>query len=199
MSVPTGMIEDHRVILQGDDAITVYNRGYYGLPGGEGVVLTGFEALHLVELGRIQVQTDGKEMTEQNLMTYFSNLLDNFMGRYLVYKDLRNRGYVVNQGRGSSFFFRLYKRGDIPKQNSAAYYITPLQEGTSINLPELDDLVKLAKHSKKDLVFGLVDASGDVSYLQVNQLYPEGLSNRIFSSLQDWNWQEVWNDYLSWE
>jgi len=162
--LPKGQLISDHVLLQGTDAITVYDRGYYGLPMNEGVELTGFD----------------------------------FMARYLVYKDLRNRGYVVNQGSGSSFFFRLYLRGHVPKKDPASYYVTPLQEGSSINLSELDDLVKLAKKSSKELVFGLVDASGDVSYLQVNQLYPSTLDQRPYSDFTSWDWDQVWAQYSSW-
>lgn len=196
MSIPTGQLQHDQVLLTGDDAISVYNRGYYGMPTSNGVRLTGFEALHLQELGRVEIMTGQQKLSEERLMGHFSSVLDDFMSRYLVYKDLRNRGYVVNQGGGSSFFFRLYKRGDVPKQDSATYYITPLREGTSINLPELDDLVKLSKQSSKTLVFGLVDASGDVSYLSVNQLYPDQLSN---GPDKEWDWDVKWQDFLNWD
>ena len=195
--LPQGRINKEKVLLEGNDAISVYNRGYYGIPGTDGVQLTGFEGLHLVELGRIEIFSFSHILSEEEIMQYFSELHPDFMGRYLVYKDLRNRGYIVNQGIGSSFFFRLYLRGHIPKRDSATYYITPLQEGKSINLDELDDLVKTANQSKKELVFGLVDASGDVSYLKVDQLYPIQLNNKEFSNFEKWNWQNVWDDYIS--
>lgn len=194
--IPTGQLQHDQVLLTGDEAISVYNRGYYGMPSSDGVTLTGFEALHLFELSRIQILTDQQLISEEQLMAHFSSVLEDFMSRYLVYKDLRNRGYVVNQGGGSSFFFRLYERGDVPKQDSATYYITPLREGTSIKLTELDDLVKLSKRSRKTLVFGLVDASGDVSYLSVNQLYPDQIGN---SHVEGWNWTTKWEDYLTWD
>lgn len=198
--LPTGTLEIDYIFLKGSNAISVYNRGYYGIPERGGVRLTGFEALHLAELDRIEIYLDSKKLTQQELTAQLSSVVDEFMGRYLVYKDLRNRGYIVNQGSGSSFFFRLYKRGDIPKKESATFYVTPLREGSSINLTDLDDLVILANDAKKTLVVGLVDASGDVSYLKINQLYPPDVSNsHQFRPVSTWDWDQLWKEFQEWE
>ena len=198
--LPIGTVEGDTILLSGTNAISVYNRGYYGVPGQEGVRLTGFEALHLAELERIEIHDNGIRLEQEQLTRLLGSVIDDFMGRYLVYKDLRNRGYIVNQGSGSSFFFRLYKRGDIPKKDSATFYVTPLREGSSINLTNLDDLVILAKDAKKTLVVGLVDASGDVSYLKINQLYPPDISSsHNFEAVSSWNWEYVREDYDEWE
>ena len=111
------------------------------------------------------------------------------MVRYYVYKDLRNRGYVVNLWQGSSFFFRLYARDAKPKQVSAKYYVTALHEGGSIPLDEMNNLIKIADQSKKILLLGMVDATGDVSYLKVNQLVPENISTDYSDRNPDnWDW-----------
>lgn len=168
---------DEYVLGTGDLAINLYNKGYYGDPDHKGVKLNGFEALHLLELGRIEITRNDVQIKENLLVTHFSKIVPDFMLRYLVYKDLRNRGYVINVGKGSAFFFRLYSRDSKPKIGGAKYYIKPLNEGGSIKLNELDDLVKLAKNSKKELIFGMVDAVGDVSYLRVHELIPDNISN----------------------
>ncbi|MHA2503674.1 MAG: tRNA-intron lyase [Candidatus Kariarchaeaceae archaeon] len=199
VEIPNGEIDGDCVRLTGSNAISVYNKGYYGVTDQDGVILSGFEALHLLELDRITVTSSSGNLTEQQLTHHFTSIIDDFMGRYLVYKDLRNRGYIVNQGSGSSFFFRLYLRGKVPKKDSATYYVTPLREGSSINLVELDDLVKLATASQKTLVVGLVDASGDVSYLQINQLYPPDIQDsHSFFTVGNWDWETVRTTFESW-
>ena len=167
---------DEYVLATGDYSINLYNKGYYGIPDHKGVTLNGFEALHLLELGRIQISRNNLDLEENLIVIHFSKIVPDFMLRYLVYKDLRNRGYVINVGKGSAFFFRLYSRDSKPKVGGANYYIKLLNEGGSIKLKELDDLIKLARESKKELIFGMVDAVGDVSYLRVNELIPNKIS-----------------------
>lgn len=194
---PVGTITGDKVVVKGNDAITLYNKGYYGHPEKDKLILNGFEALHLFELGRVDIKDDSRILAENELISYFSGNLPNFVPRYLVYKDLRNRGYVVNQGKGSSFFFRLYERGAVPRKDSAKYYITPLQEGKSIKLTELDNLIDMAEQSSKILVFGMVDAVGDVSYLRVTELVPENREmKKEFSTFTSWSWEKGWEQYL---
>ncbi|MHA2250055.1 MAG: tRNA-intron lyase [Candidatus Kariarchaeaceae archaeon] len=196
-SIVPAVLELDDVLALGPFAISLHNRGHYGTPEEKGLRLNGFEALHLYELGRIEIKRDNNPYNEKDLVKYFSQKTPNFMLRYLVYKDLRNRGYILNIGQGSSFFFRLYARNTTPKKDGAKYYVTPLQEGGSIALQELDNLVSIAKKSNKILLFGMVDAVGDVSYLQVTQLLPENLSKtKQFSDLQNWDWDSAWSKHL---
>jgi tRNA-intron endonuclease len=195
--VPSSL-ENDSVLASGPFAISLYNKGSYGVPEDRGVRLNGFEALHLLELRRIEIHDNEIALEEKHLVKYFSGKVPNFMLRYLVYKDLRNRGYIVNIGLGSSFFFRLYARDTKPKLGGAKYYVTPLQEGGSILLKDLEDLVEIARQSKKTLLFGMVDAVGDVSYLQLTKLTPEDISsNKQFAQLEGWSWDEGWKDYIS--
>lgn len=165
-----GQIRGVDVLIEGNLAITLYNKGYYGNPSKEGVNLNGFEALHLFELGRISIELNQRVMSINDIVEYFSKREPDFMTRYFVYKDLRNRGYVINIGLGSSYFFRLYNRSEKPKDGGAQYYVRPLVEGGSINTEELEALIALAYKSRKELILGMVDANGDVSYLKSSEL-----------------------------
>ena len=177
-----------------------------GMPGAQPI---DKQCAHEASTGLIKVQLitnthiievfvhEDEAKNEKDLVKYFSQITPNFMLRYLVYKDLRNRGYILNIGLGSSFFFRLYARNTTPKKDGAKYYVTPLQEGGSIPLKELDNLVHIAKKSNKILLFGMVDAVGDVSYLQLTQLLPENLSKtKQFSDLQNWDWGSAWAEHF---
>lgn len=198
-SVIPSTLDDQTVLATGPLAISLHNKGFYGIPEHEGLRLNGFEALHLLELGRINILKDEKPLSEEGLLSYFSDFVPQFTLRYLVYKDLRNRGYVVNLGSGSSFFFRLYARNTKPKTDGAKYYVTSLNEGGSIALKELENLIQIAEKSSKILILGMVDAIGDVSYLQVTEIKPSELEKKIFSDFSDWDWDKLQKEYLGWE
>ncbi len=110
-----GILNNNDVLCTGDMAITLYNKGYFGVPEQGGVRLNSFEALHLFELKRIEIKKEGVILDVKEISEYFSDKNTDFMLRYLLYKDLRNRGYIVNVGKGSAFFFRLYNRDSKPK------------------------------------------------------------------------------------
>lgn len=146
-------------------------------------------------MDRIKIKKDDEFLSEEKVLSFFSDILPHFTLRYLVYKDLRNRGYIVNLGSGSSFFFRLYARNTKPKSNGAKYYVTCLKEGGSIPLNELESLIEIANKSSKLLIIGLVDAIGDVSYLEATEIKPSKLDEKIYSNFSSWNWDNLWDEY----
>ncbi len=192
MEIPV-LVEENGGIAAGANAITLYNLGSYGTPQkGGGLFLSPYEILHLTERGKIKpMSKEKKNLSEVELYAMFSKADPDFSDRYMVYKDLRNRGHVINQGPGSTFFFRLYDKGVKIFNASARYYVRPLREGDAIQIKDLDYLLELARSSKKKLVIGLVDALGDVSYLTVDEYKVQSnKENHGFDTFNDFNWRE---------
>jgi tRNA splicing endonuclease len=89
----------------------VYNKGYYGYPRpGGGLELDLLEALYLVECDKLQVFQNGKLMDHASLYRRVARSAEDLQSRYLVYRDLRQRGYIVKLDQGD-FHFRVYQRG----------------------------------------------------------------------------------------
>jgi len=101
----------------------------------------------------------------------FSEKVEDFWIDYLVYKDLRNRGYIVGRGISNSIKYRLYPRGAKLGQDVAKLMICPLAEGKSINIKELDKIASQAQSVKKKLLIACVDRLGDVSYYELQQVF----------------------------
>ncbi len=196
MEIPV-LVKSTGGIAAGANAITLYNLGSYGrpLPGG-GIALSPYEVLHLTERGKIKaMNSDKKVLTEIELYSMFGEADPEFSDRYLVYKDLRLRGHVINQGEGSTFFFRLYEKGAKLPKAKAKYYVRPLREGDAIQIKDLEYLLEKAEKSHKKLVIGLVDALGDVSYLIVNEFVVEdNPENHGFDTFKDWDWNTRINE-----
>ncbi len=153
--------------------------------------LSPYEVLHLKERQKIAPMDKTKRvLSEIELYQLYSKTDPEFSDRYLVYKDLRNRGHVINQGPGSTFFFRLYDKGVKINKGTARYYVRPLREGDSIQIKDLEHLLKAAEQSGKKLVIGLVDALGDVSYLAVKEFVVKpNKVNHGFDTFDDWDWK----------
>ncbi len=194
MSIPVLVDNDGGTAI-GEQAISLYNLGSYGTPQrGGGLRLSAYEVLYLTEKQKIEpLSSLNLPLREPELFEMFSQTQESFSVRYIVYKDLRNRNHVLNQGAGSTFFFRLYPRGSKISTASAKHYIRPLKEGSSIEVSDLEELLKKAQESKKSLIMGLVDALGDVSYLKVKEffVYPNKEPYQ-FDSFENWDWNKEW-------
>lgn len=167
-----GIIRDHEVVVEKEAGERLHEKGNYGEFEDDGLLhLTPVEALLLVERGRLSVKdSEGKELMFRDLVEYFCRRDPKLWVRYLVYRDLRSRGYVVKQGFGGGIDFRLYPRGSKAGEEAAKNLIYIVTEGTPIDLKELDRVTKLAVSTRKQLTMALVNRQGDVVYYNVLQL-----------------------------
>src|SRR5437870_12150826 len=119
-----GELLDDRVIVDDPaEASGVYNRGFFGAPrSGGGLALNLLEAVYLVEGGRLDIRRRGRTVSARDLFRAASSAIDAFEIRYLVYRDLRSRGYVVD-ARGGPVAFQVYARGGAPKQTASKHRV----------------------------------------------------------------------------
>ena len=154
-----------------DDADRISQQGFYGNRLDDNrLELEPVELLHLIERKRLVVRKPDGEVIGPDIIV--NELIDDdpdLWTRYLVFRDLRSRGYAVRQGFGSGIGFRVYARGDKPGVASASQLVYVLKEGVPISLSDLDMVTQTAIGSRKKLVFALVDQNGEVNFYRVAQ------------------------------
>ena len=115
---PIGVLKGKKILFSIGETQPLYNQGMFGtlLKNGE-LALDPFEAGILLERRRIQITKD-KDQTSffsiQEFLELFGLKDKTFWGKYLVYKDLKDRGYPVKPGLGDIIGFRVYPRGSRP-------------------------------------------------------------------------------------
>jgi tRNA splicing endonuclease len=103
------------------EASRIHNRGGHGTPqSGGGVLLELEEAAYLVECGRLPAG-DGEPLDLPSLLELGSRLDPAFDIRFLVYRDLRGRGYVVK--RFSETLYKVFERGEGKKDHTANHIL----------------------------------------------------------------------------
>ena len=159
------LMDDHVIVDEG--ANEVYDNGYYGsFDDDRKLMLSPVESLLLIERGRLNVTAD-----DENDAFTFDEILTNFLKndpqiwtRYLVYRDLRSRGYIVRTGLGDPIHYRVYPRGGVLGKDEAAYLVCIVVEGTPFKLDILDSVTRQARNVRKKLVLAVVDNVGEVTY-----------------------------------
>lgn len=175
-----GIIENDKVIISDQDGIEeFYNNSYIGTLKKDNadkdiLILEPVESLLLCERNRILVYCNNNK--EDNKLYDFEGLLENFAQfddrlwqKYIIYSDLRKRGYIVRAGYGEGIDFRVYKRGADFEKDSAKFLIYPVFEGYPIDLKDLDKMSRVAMSSRKDLVVATVDRLSKPIYYSVNK------------------------------
>jgi len=174
-----GIIEDDKVIISDKECIEeFYNNSYIGTLVKEDddediLVLEPIEVLLLCERNRILMYIENNKKNAlydfEGLLSYFSQFDDRLWQKYIIYMDLRKRGYIVRTGYGEGIDFRVYKRGADFEKDSAKFLIYPVFEGYPIDLKELDKMSRVAMSSRKDLIVATVDRLSKPIYYSVNK------------------------------
>jgi len=153
------------------DADRISRQGFYGVRLDDGrLELEPIELIHLIDWKRVVAKNAAEERIQASYIV--SELMErnpDLWVNYLVFRDLRSRGFAVRQGFGGGLGFRVYARGDKPGTTPAKQLIYVLKEGVSIALDELDRVTEAAFAARKKLVFALVDQNGEVNYYRVSQ------------------------------
>lgn len=166
---------NERVIAESsDESRDLYNQSRYGtiLDSGK-LQLSLLEALYLLEKNRIDLRDSrNKVLSFESFLKKATKLESNFWIRYCVFKDMRNRGYIIKTALKFGADFRVYDRGVKPGEDHARWIIYPVHEGAVLTWYEFAAKNRVAHSTKKRLMIGVVDDEGDVTYYEIRWLKP---------------------------
>lgn len=160
-----GELRDDAVVIEDQkEGCQIYNRGNYGYPlSGGGLELDLIEATYLLETGRLRVTSGEAEISFPELFDYSSEKYDEFDIKYMVYRDIRQRGFVVKMETGS-FDMSVFPRGETMSSSRPAYLVRAVSERSAMHPADFrKEIAETAKKGKK-LLYGVVDEEGDLTY-----------------------------------
>ena len=119
-----------RVVTENTDAAReLYNQSRYGKLLADGrVQLALTEAMYLLERGKIAVAASrgGKGVSPEQFMKKAAKSQQNFWVKYSVFKDIRDRGYIIKTALKFGADFRIYDRGVKPGEDHARWILYPV-------------------------------------------------------------------------
>src|SRR4030043_211621 len=165
-----GSLAEKGVSISEKQSIDELSSRGYGVVKGKELLLTFCEALYLLDKQILEVRTEkDTKVAFQTLVQIYGRINENAWAGYLVYRDLRSRGYVVREGFGSKVDFRVYDRGDYSKED-AKYLIISGKEGKPISIEDLTRYLTESLSLKKELVLAVINRRGETVYYSVSEL-----------------------------
>ncbi len=164
------------VVTDPGEASLLHSKGYYGSFVGHGTLeLDARETLYLVDVGRLEIgQTArGPTVALPDLVHRVQCAEPGFEIPYLVYRDLRQRGYVVRTGPGDVEFSVLPRGGTYPTTPSQ-YWVWAISERKPFDLQKLVAQLGRAQSARKKILLGIVDEESDLTYYQLRPITPKG-------------------------
>ena len=166
-----GELMGDKVILGGEAINELYSTSYYGRPRGDTLELSLIEAAYLLERAKITIILDQNSLGFEEFFKIASMRTENFELKYIVYKDLRERGYYIQP---SVTDFRLYPRGGRPGETPAEYFVHVISERKPLSLAELTLFMETAENVRKGIVLAVVDEESEITFYEVKRTTMKG-------------------------
>jgi len=162
------------VIFNVEKGRDVYGRGFYGKPIGvpkpKGVefesplVLDLMEGAYLMSKGELEVETmEGKKVELSAMLKMCEKDFVGFREKFAVYRDLRDKGYIVLPGIKFGSDFAVYERG--PGVDHAPYLVDVRKPEELLTAPKIVLSGRLATAVKKQFIVAVAEKDGRVEYL----------------------------------
>jgi tRNA-intron endonuclease len=146
-------------IRLGSNGLSLYEQSGYGRPEDGGLRLSPEEACYLLHRNRIEVE--GFDF--DSLLAYFAKI-PGFLRTFLVYRDLRERGYAVQTGPHD---FRVFRRGQRPGTGQSQYMVRVLSERDMIVFEQLLGETATSARMRKQYILAIVDDESELTYYEI--------------------------------
>lgn len=164
---------NHVIAVSNDITRDLYDKSRYGEPFQKDKFQYSLvEALYLLEREKFLIFENKKKMDFDFFVKKARKLEPNFWVRYAVFKDMRNRGYIVKTALKFGADFRVYDRGVKPGDDHAKWILYPVHEAEAETWYNFSAKNRVAHSTKKRLLIGCVDDENDVTYWEIKWTRP---------------------------
>ena len=160
------------VVSNTKEAMDLYGSSRFGEIIGGKVHYSIPEALYLLEKGRLQIMHKKKKLKFEKFMQEALEIDKKIRTKYLVFFDLRSRGYIVKTALKFGAEFRVYSKGVKPGEDHAKWVLFPVNESQEFSWHDFAAKNRVAHATKKNLLIAIVDEEGDVTYYEISWIRP---------------------------
>jgi len=162
-------LEDGTARVTDRDRFGELEESGYGTREGHWLNLRDYEALYLVYCKKMLLEEKGgKEVSFERLAELSQKKAGDSWTKFVIYRDLRSRGYIVREGFGFGTDLRVYERGDYPKK-PAKYVVFALDEGIEKGMADLQKSVREMAKMGKEAIIAVIERRGEVIYYKVSR------------------------------
>ncbi len=177
------LLQNRIVVWNLEEGEKIYSEKYFGKWMEEEKVkflqLMLEEAMLLFERGFIEIKEGKKKLKLEDFYRRCCEIDPEFPFKYIVYRDLRNRGFIVKSGFKFGTHFRVYERGVNPYKKGeksprehTKYNVHAVPENVDWSLADLARFVRLSQNIRARPLLAVVDEEGSVTYYIVRHVSP---------------------------
>lgn len=162
----------NQVTSNSSEAHALFQKSLFGEKQNQKILYSLSEAFFLLEENKIEIlDSKNKPLPENAILKKFCNLDKNFLTKYPVFKDLRQKGYIVKTGLKFGAEFRVYEK-DKKTNPHSKWLCHPILQNQFIKWQDFAAKSRVAHSSKKNLLIAIIDEEGQASYYEINWIKP---------------------------
>ncbi len=170
------LIENRIVVWDLKDSQKLFTQGYYGKPIGISkpkfdeinvpLILDLIEGFYLLQKSKIRIFKKKNKVTETEMLQICRKEYLNFDKKFQVYKNFRDKGYIVNPGIKFGCDFAVYQKG--PGIDHAPYLVQVYNTSDAITSTGVVLAGRLATTVRKQFILAIPHGKDDVNYLALD-------------------------------
>ncbi|MBM2852409.1 MAG: tRNA-intron lyase [Candidatus Nitrosotenuis sp.] len=162
------LVDDHTLIANKEMQNNLEQRGY-GEIRKDKFFLKPFESLYFLFYNKLSLVRGKKKIAFDDMVQICNEFDKNALTKFLIYRDLRVRGYTVKDGFGFGSDFRVYERGQFGEKG-AKYLVFGLTEGKQEKIGQLQKNIGEITKMGKEPILAVVERRGEVIYYKLSMV-----------------------------
>jgi len=180
----TAKFMDEKTIVINPKMQNVLTERGFGESQNDTLILNSFETLYLLYNNKLELKKINKNIVFDELIQKYIQKNDDILTRFLLYRDLRTKGYVVKDGFGFGSDFRVYEKGTYG-QKDAKFLIFAFNEGTQQKIGKLYKNIHEITQMGKEPIIAVIERRGEIIYYKINKM--NFLKNKSELEMKDFN------------
>ena len=170
------LLENRIIVWNIEDSKKLFTEGYYGKPIGMPkpkieeinvpLILDLIEGLYLLENKKITITKLKQKMNVEQMIEICKKEVHEFEKKYIVYKNFRDKGYIINPGIKFGCDFAVYEKG--PGIDHAPFLIQVYSRNESITSTGIVLAGRLATTVRKQFILAIPKGKDKVDFLALD-------------------------------
>ena len=146
--------------------------------------LKPFESLYLLYTKKLDLRNGSKNIGFDDFLQSCIKEDPDALTKFLIFRDLRTKGYIVKDGFGFGSDFRVYERGQFGNKD-AKYLVFALNEGKHEKIGHLLKKIEEITKMGKEPIISVIERRGEIIYYKISRI--NFSKNKISLDMKDFD------------
>jgi len=163
-----GILENNNCKVIGNNLKSRLISKGYGTKKEGYLELNLFESMYLFEKKKINLILNKKVLKAKEIEEYVKKHIKNFDDKYLVYKDFKEKGFIVKDGAIFGFDFRIYEGNS--KTHEHTKYVVDVKRTHKDEMTKVIKSERLANSVKTKYIIAIIDLENKITKIKLERI-----------------------------